>query len=60
MIEAHEERSPLDELDPRIINSESYTTLMEELESFSANLDDLGQVLKIRKTLPFAIKEELI
>lgn len=59
MIEAPEETLPLDELKPQIIESEPQTTLVEKLESFSANPQDSAQALRIGKSLPLVIKEEL-
>lgn len=60
MIEAPEEGHPFNELDPRIIESEINTTLMEELETFPTNFQDPTQVLGIGKALTPEMKEELM
>lgn len=58
MAEVRPETS-LEELDPRIIESESLTAPMEELECFPVDPQDATKVLQVGKDLEHGMKEEL-
>lgn len=58
MAEAISEIS-LEELDPRVVESESQAAPMEELETFPVDSQDTSKVLQVGKELNEEIKEEL-
>lgn len=54
-----EESSQIDELDPRIVDGELQTALVEELRSFKVGSNDFPKSLQVDKSLSPALKEKL-